>query len=341
MKNFKLVHEEVLPSGSVYVLYNEKKNFYVECTSMQDVNTKNKSLEVLTTKDTATIKSNLVPIEDKWLMAISTQYGCPERCKFCLVPSLPFKGNLSYEDMWEELDFIIGQRPEVTKCSKVKVGFARMGEPQFNWKNILHVMKDMKDHKEGFTFLPCYNTILPKVNIDGCGPLETFKHVMEVKEYLNGFMHVQLSINSTNEDQRKVLFGGVDVVTLDEIKKNFNNLKNSNRLITLNFICGKDWEVDPEVLQDLNPEIFCVKLTPLNINPATKEHKLQDSIKWSWDNMNSIKEKLIGYGVPTIVDIAAMCELDLCCGNLVQQKYFDIESRDHLILKQKEVIEQL
>ena len=43
MGNFELVKEYKYPSGSVYVLYNKEKNFYIETTSMQDVNTKGKS----------------------------------------------------------------------------------------------------------------------------------------------------------------------------------------------------------------------------------------------------------------------------------------------------------
>lgn len=40
MKHFELVKEYKYPSGSVYVLYNKEKDFYIETTSMQDVNTK-------------------------------------------------------------------------------------------------------------------------------------------------------------------------------------------------------------------------------------------------------------------------------------------------------------
>ena len=101
MKHFELVKEYAYPSGSVYVLYNKEKDFYIETTSMQDVNTKGKSQEIIMTDDVNLIKKNLVPFEEKWLTAISTQYGCPQHCQFCLVPELGFHGNLSTEEMWE------------------------------------------------------------------------------------------------------------------------------------------------------------------------------------------------------------------------------------------------
>lgn len=101
-------------------------------------------------------------------------------------------------------------------------------------------------------------------------------------------------------------------------KIKFNNMPNNNRLITLNFICGAGWELDPNKLYGLNPNVFCVKITPLNITTATKEHGLEDAIQWNWENMNKIKEKVESCGLKVIVDVAAKAELPLCCGNLVQ-----------------------
>jgi hypothetical protein len=37
--------------------------------------------------------------------------------------------------------------------------------------------------------------------------------------------------------------------------------------------------------------------------------------------MFRIRDKLATFGLKTIIDVAAMCELDLCCGNLVQQRF--------------------
>ena len=54
----------------------------------------------------------------------------------------------------------------------------------------------------------------------GKSPIDVIRdEVMPTKEYLDGFMHIQISTNSTNEDERKYLFGGADVVTIEEMKK--------------------------------------------------------------------------------------------------------------------------
>ena len=319
LTSFKFVKEYVYPSGSVYVLYNQTNDFYIETTSMQDVDTRNKSQEVITTDDPELIKQCLVPKEEKWLIAISTQFGCPQKCRFCLVPTLGFQGNLSRNQMWEQLEYVFSQNPEITHSQKIKVGFARMGEPQYNWQNVLAVMRDMKSYRDGFRFLPCYNTILPKVKVGGKGPLEVIiDEVMPVKELLDGFMHIQISVNSTNEDERKFLFGGADVATLKEIQSAFNGLPNSNRLITLNFICGAGWELDPKKLEGFDPNVFCIKITPLNITERTTANNLSDAIGWNWERMEKFKQSISSCGLRIITDVAAKAELPLCCGNLVQ-----------------------
>ena len=38
-----------------------------------------------------------------------------------------------------------------------------------------------------------------------------------------------------------------------------------------------------------------MKITPLNVTTATKEHGLEDAIQWNWENMNKIKEKVQRY----------------------------------------------
>ena len=42
------------------------------------------------------------------------------------------------------------------------------------------------------------------------------------------------------------------MVTIEEIKREFNNMPNNNRLITLNFICGAGWELNPDKLYGLD-----------------------------------------------------------------------------------------
>lgn len=311
-----------LPSGRIFIcetIDSKGDPYIVECTEMQDVTGK-ENPQVLVTDDVDLIRANLVPHEQKWLMTVSTQFGCGYQCRFCDVPLLPFRGNLSAEQIIEQIDLIIRESPHVRKTQKAKIGFARMGEPALNWSNVLKAIHYLKNHRWGdFRFLPCYNSIVPDTIIDGVGPFEILKEVLRVKEEIfDGFLHFQLSINSTNEDERRWLFHGAKVVSLDRLIEFFDKQTITNRTITLNFICGEGWELKPDKLKGLDPEKFVVKLIPLN--KTTRGHR--DGLKTfaNYRNFDLLKQKgdeIRNLGLNVVVDTIAKCEeAGLCCGQL-------------------------
>ena len=108
------------------------------------------------------------------------------------------------------------------------------------------------------------------------------KKPIETKEkYCNGFLHFQISCNSTDETKRKELFGGADVLSLEEIIKIINKQKISNRTVTLNFIVMKNVPIDIDYLikLGLNPQKFAVKLIPLNHTLNAESNSLETKVK--------------------------------------------------------------
>lgn len=311
-----------LPSGRIFICEttDAKGNPYiVECTEMQDVTGK-ENPEVLITDDVELIRANLVPHEQKWLMTVSTQLGCGYQCRFCDVPLLPFRGNLSAEQIVEQIDLIIRESPHVQKTQKAKIGFARMGEPALNWRNVLEAIRYLKNHRWGdFRFLPCYNSIVPDTAIRGAGPFEVLEEVLRVKEEtFGGFLHLQLSINSTNEEERHWLFHGAKVVSLARLVEFFDRCTITDRTITLNFICGDGWELDPEKLKGLNPAKFAIKLIPLNKTTRGDRDGLKAFANYrNFDLLKQKGDEIRALGLNVVVDTIAKCEeAGLCCGQL-------------------------
>jgi len=252
-------------------------------------------------------------------MTVSTQYGCAYKCMFCQVPSIPFKGNLSEEAIMKQVIFLLSQKPGI-KTLKAKIGFARMGEPTLNYKNVLNVIEKLKYLKDGIRFLPCFNSILPKINVEGKYIYEIMDEVLRVKEEVhNGFLHFQISCNSTNEEERKYLFGGANVLTLEEINNYFKDKKITNRTITLNFIMGDGWELNYDKLKIFDPSKFTIKLIPLNQTDRGKQNGLKTYANYS--NLEKLERK--GYelkqlGFNVVTDAVAKCEeAGLCCGQLI------------------------
>jgi 23S rRNA (adenine2503-C2)-methyltransferase len=314
-----------LPSGRVFLLETED-GYPVECTEMRDVSVGGKEhYEVRSTNDPHIIWKHLKPYEDKWLLTVSTQKGCIHNCQFCDVAGLPFKGNLTQREIEQQVEYLIDATPYVTKSNKVKIGFARMGEPAHNLNNVIGAMKYLPEYSlhmgKEFKWLPCFNTILPRKTIEELDGLDVINKVIDFKEIdCGGFLHFQISVNSTDEETRRRLFGGADVLTLPEIINAVNCRTITERTVTLNFIVMKGIEVDVNKLSDMgvNGEKYRVKLIPLNNTIKAQESNLQTVANYeNYEELVSLGEKFNSIGVPTVIDAIAKCEeAGLCCGQL-------------------------
>lgn len=310
-----------LPSGRIFLCRTDD-NYLIECTEMRDVAVDGKlHREVRETTNPHIIWKHLVPFKNKWLLTVSTQKGCTFNCKFCDVAPLSFNGNLTKEEILYQVELLLKNSRYVNKSNKVKIGFARMGEPAMNLDNVLNAIIELpyisEDLGRDFKWLPCFNSILPNLYND------TIDRIVEVKEkYYNGFLHFQISCNSTDENTRKVLFSGANVVSIEDIISKINNINITNRTVTLNFIVMDNIEVSIEKLKkmNLNGNKFSVKLIPLNNTYNASENKLKTYANYSnYDKLLSLKQDFEKEGIPVVVDAIAKCEeAGLCCGQLAQ-----------------------
>lgn len=309
-----------LPSGRIF-LFETDDNYLIESTEMRDVSVGGKDhYEVRSTENPHIIWKHLVDYKKKWLLTVSTQKGCSYKCKFCDVANLPFKGNLSQKEIEYQIRNILEYTPYVKKSDKVKIGFARMGEPTLNLRNVLNSMRNLynisKSMNRDFIWLPCFNSILPR-KIENC-----IDEIIELKEeFFDGVLHFQISCNSTDENKRKELFGGADVLTIDEIISRINNKKISKRTITLNFIVMKGIEIDVSKLKKMGlGDKFTVKLIPLNKTENSMVHNLETYANYTnYEDLLKLKEDFEKENIPVVADAIAKCEeAGLCCGQLAQ-----------------------
>lgn len=323
----KISNVYYLPSGRIFK-FRLDDGFEIESTEMRDVSTAKKiDAEVRNTTDVKTIWKHIVPFEDKWLLTVSTQKGCVHKCKFCDVAPLGFHGNLSTEEILEQVDYILRYTPYVTKSKKVKIGFARMGEPAHNIYNVLEAMKSLpnlsKFYDKQFNWLPCFNTILPKKTILNWSGDKILNEILITKEEVfNGFMHLQISCNSTNEKQRKQLFGGASVIPISEIIKIINSYKITNRTVTLNFIVMENIDINIKELlsMGIDNKKISIKLIPMNQTNEAKSNKLKTYANYaSYSKLIKLGKLFSKVGFNVVVDTIAKCEeAGLCCGQLVK-----------------------
>lgn len=318
----KIIKNIKVPTGNIMIVSGNKGN--LECLSIGDygkeVNLKADFMG-LTRNMEHVEHQEMLPLTEKWVITISTQYGCSMNCKFCDVPKVGKGVNATYDDLKNQIITGLSLHSEIESTKRLNVHYARMGEPTWN-KAVLDFTKNMR--KELYPYIgrslihPVVSTMLPK---DNRYLNEYLNEWMEIKNYnFRGDAGLQFSINSTSDKERDDMFSGnsLSLTEISEIGKMIDFPK--GRKITLNFAVA-DYEVNAEKLRELfSPDKFVVKLTPMH-----KTHTaLENGIKTDGDYTTMypyqhIEEELKRVGFDVLVFIASDYE-DLgriTCGNAI------------------------
>lgn len=268
-----------------------------------------------------------MPLSEKWVITVSTQYGCAMNCTFCDVPKIKFAGNATTEDMFEQFYNAISMFPEQKYTERLNLHLARMGDPIFNpdvftFVERLYNCKRRIKEKTGLsieTLHPVLTTSLPrKLN-----SLESrILQWCDIKNNLyNGQANIQFSINSTNEEQRIEMFNGLSL-TMEELARITDKMPDPiSRKYTLNFAYSTDFEVDADKVKRLfDPEKFMCKITPIHNNNACTENGIETVGGYdSWLPYKKPEEDLKKAGFDVLVFVPSMDEENglVTCGNVI------------------------
>lgn len=268
-----------------------------------------------------------MPLSEKWVITLSTQYGCPMKCTFCDVPNLKFKGNATFDDLKNQLYNALSLFPDVTYTERLNIHFARMGEPIYN-KDVLQFSRWMIANKRQIqkdtglrieVIHPVLTTSLPKAfkRLE-----ETILEWCDIKNDLyNGQAGFQFSINSTNPEQRSEMYQDMQI-SLEDLSKIADKMPEPiSRKYCLNFAYSTDFEIDAEKIRRLfDPEKFMCKITPIHNNNACTSNGIETIGGYdSWQPYQKPEEDLRAAGFDVLVFVPSIDEEDglVTCGNLV------------------------
>lgn len=316
LKNIKV------PTGNILIVEGDKGK--LECLSIgdygKDVNLKADFMGLNKEPDKVT-HTEMLPLTEKWVVTISTQYGCNSDCRFCDVPKVGKGINATYDDLKNQIITGLSLHPEITSTKRLNVHYARMGEPTWNW-HVIEFTKNMR--KELYPYInrslihPVVSTMMPKANKK---LIEYLSEWMEIKNYdFRGDAGLQLSINSTNENERNDMFNGnaLSIEEISEIGKILDFPK--GRKITLNFAVA-NYEINAEKLRDLfDPDKFIIKLTPMHKTYTAMENDIKTYGDYTtYYPYQQYEKDLKAVGFDVLVFIASEYE-DLgriTCGNAI------------------------
>jgi 23S rRNA (adenine2503-C2)-methyltransferase len=314
----KIIKKLSVPTGDILIVAGAKGP--LEMLSLgdygKDVNIKCDALNLARVPDQVR-HTNLLPLSEKWVITISTQYGCSMGCNFCDVPAVGPGRNATYKDLVKQVLTGIQLHPEIERSNRLNVHFARMGEPTWN-PHVLDAARWMKDHVDPeYRCHPVVSTMMPRKN----QWLRTFIHSwMRIKNRLYcGNAGLQLSINSTNETERAQMFSG-NALSLWDISKLMRGVVPTGRKITLNFaIAG--YEIDPrKLLECFDPDDYIIKLTPMHKTRSAQDSDIRtDGDYTQYYPYADDERRLVSAGYDVLVFIASEEEdaSRITCGNAI------------------------
>jgi 23S rRNA (adenine2503-C2)-methyltransferase len=305
-----------VPTGDILIVEGEKGK--LECLSLGDygkeVNIKANFLGL--SRELEKVEhTKMLSLEDKWVITISTQYGCSMNCPYCDVPKVGPGINATFNDLVNQVKLSLSLHPEIKRTNRLNIHFARMGEPSWN-PNVLKAARSFPTWMS-HRLHPVVSTIMPRKNTW----LEHFiEQWLDIKNRLySGNAGLQLSINSTNEQERVKAFGG-NACTLEEIGYIMKNKIPLGRKITLNFAIA-NYTINPTILlEHFSPKYYIIKLTPMHLTSTALLNQIKTTGDYTtYMPYKNVEEKLKNAGYDVLVFIASV-EEDLgriTCGNAI------------------------
>ena len=212
--------------------------------------------------------------KEKWIINISTQVGCPIACLFCDAGG-DFHGNLGVDEMLAQALYVSSRHPMLVKtCAKLKIHFARMGEPALN-DSVPEAIARLPESFGNPNLWCCLATTAP------AGRESWFERLLDVKESLfRGRFQLQFSVNSTDDAERAWLMPA-RLWSLEEIARYGETwFRPDDRRVVLNFALadGISFDID-RIKSCFDPGIFAVKLTPVNPTRRGKDAGLRTLLR--------------------------------------------------------------
>lgn len=266
-----------------------------------------------------------IPREEKWVLIVSTLKGCPVACSICDAGS-DYKGKLTSSEIFGQIDHLIRRRfpGGSVPVPKLKIQFARMGEPAFN-SAVLTVLEELPKRYDMPGLIPCLSTVAPA----GCDSF--FERLLAIKNsaYLGHPFQLQFSLHTTDPIQRKQIIPARSwsFEQIAEYGERFH--RPGERKITLNFAPAQGLELDPQKIRPLfSPDTFLVKLTPINPTHASHTANLSGVIDWNDKaTCEAIAQRFRSVGYETLISMGERREDEIGsnCGMAVT-KYREQQS---------------
>ena len=250
----KEITKKEFTNGVVYLLKTDD-GYPIETTdTFLPINTKNaigRNTNCMETYDIGTR-------DDRWMIGVSVQSSCPVKCKFCATAKLKKWRNLTAEEIYGQVLFVLKQnycrRPQTSK--EFKINYTRMGDFSFNKMEVQRAISMIN------ICYPDTHHFVSTIGIKG-----------DDYSWIKDNITLQISLHSLNEEYRNWLIPYNKKMTIEELGQIRTK---SNLKTTLNLTLTDEEILDVDKLKKyFDPKYFFIKLSPLNENIISVKNKIK------------------------------------------------------------------
>jgi 23S rRNA (adenine2503-C2)-methyltransferase len=194
----------------------------------------------------------MIPDNNRRTACVSSQVGCPVGCKFCASGIAGVKGNLTADQIVEQV-FRLNEALRAEDSRVTNIVFMGMGEPMANYANVMKAVRILHDPA-------CFNIGARKITISTVGVPSKIRELAEEELPLN----LALSLHAPNEPLRRQLIPWAEHFALDDILDACRYyFDQTGREITLEYILLAGVNDQPQHARELS--LLC-KTLRANVN---------------------------------------------------------------------------
>lgn len=165
-----------------------------------------------------------------YIICISSQIGCSQKCKFCAAGNDGFVRNLTFEEIIEQVQLVIDNNPQLLNVG-FQITYMGSGEPLSNYENVFESIDSFRKKY----------LMLTKVNISTTCPIQSEKCFNQIDwTRYKDFIHFQYSLHFTSDDER-YKFLWPKLLKIDDAIKYLNSISTViNDVYKINYIPFND-----------------------------------------------------------------------------------------------------